>query len=243
MADKEKQSFLKLLGIDAEKYSKIAVVGGGGKTSLLYRLTDELLSQKKKVILTTTTHMAYEPERPFALDGEPEKIKDLLEKEGYVIAAAYKPETEKFASLSRERLASLLEYDAVVLVEADGAKKKPIKVPEAWEPVIPSFAELVIGVAGLDCLYRPIKEVSHRAEQMSRFLGKSPEEEILPEDVRRIASSCEGLRKGCGKKAYRVYLNKADTLTETAIAKEITESLKKLNIEAAYGSLKEAERF
>ena len=59
-------SLLDALKINPEKYRVIAVVGGGGKTSLIFRLCEEMVSTGKKVIVTTTTHMAYEPERPFA---------------------------------------------------------------------------------------------------------------------------------------------------------------------------------
>lgn len=239
MADN--RSFLQLLGIGAEQYHTIAVVGGGGKTSLIYRLTEELLCEGKKVIITTTTHMAFEPKRPFALDGEDEKIRYFLEKEGYVIAAGYEPETDKYASLSEKKLKALLKYDAAVLIEADGAKKKPVKVPGEWEPVIPDFAEAVIGVIGLDCLYKPIGEASHRAEKTAAFLGKTAADVLLPEDIVKIAASAKGLRKNIDNRAYYVYLNKADTLPETETAAEIAAGLKKQNIEAVYGSLKEKE--
>ena len=43
-------------------------------------------------------------------------------------------------------LESLADY---VLVEADGAKRFPLKAPAAHEPVIPDETRLVIAVAGL----------------------------------------------------------------------------------------------
>ena len=57
------------LTIVPDRKQSIAVVGGGGKTSLIFRLCEEMVSTGKKVIVTTTTHMAYEPERPFAEEG------------------------------------------------------------------------------------------------------------------------------------------------------------------------------
>ena len=71
MPVRHREYFLDLLELDIEKYPVIAVVGGGGKTSLIYRLNQELLSIGKKVIISTTTHMFYEPDRPFAMDGDP----------------------------------------------------------------------------------------------------------------------------------------------------------------------------
>ena len=95
--------------IDYEKYPVIAVVGGGGKTSLIYRLTDELIDKGKRVIITTTTHMAGESELPFARGGDAVRVKELLDKERYVIAAEYEEDTGKYASLTEEKLEELRE--------------------------------------------------------------------------------------------------------------------------------------
>ena len=59
-------SILKALDIDTDRYPVLSVVGGGGKTSLIFRIMEELTAVGKKVLITTTTHMAYEPDRPFA---------------------------------------------------------------------------------------------------------------------------------------------------------------------------------
>ena len=101
---KHQVDFLELLQIDYEKYPVIAVVGGGGKTSLIYRLTDELIDKGKRVIITTTTHMAGESELPFARGGDAVRVKELLDKERYVIAAEYEEDTGKYASLTDEKL-------------------------------------------------------------------------------------------------------------------------------------------
>ena len=106
---KHQIDFLELLQIDYEKYPVIAVVGGGGKTSLIYRLTDELIDKGKRVIITTTTHMAGESELPFARGGDAVRVKELLDKERYVIAAEYEEDTGKYASLTEEKLEELRE--------------------------------------------------------------------------------------------------------------------------------------
>ena len=49
-----------------EKALTVAFTGGGGKTSLIFGLAEKFSGQGKRVIVTTTTHMAWEPERPFA---------------------------------------------------------------------------------------------------------------------------------------------------------------------------------
>lgn len=232
-------SFLDLLKIDYERYPVIAVVGGGGKTSLIYKLTDELLQKDQKVIITTTTHMAFEPDCPFAQDGDPRKIREALEKSGYVIAAGLEEESGKYCTLSTERLEEIKDMCDVLLIEADGAKHMPVKVPAAWEPVIPACADLVISVIGLDCLGKPICQTAYRMEMTSEFLKKSLQAPITEEDIVKIATSICGLFKDVQERVYRVYLNKSDALADKAAAGQIVQELEKKHTVAAYGSLRE----
>ncbi len=238
---RKQESFLELLKIDVDETPVIAVVGGGGKTSLIFRLTEELTARKKTVVITTTTHMAYELERPFAGAGELEKIPEMLDRYGYVIAAAHEEGGEKVSALKEEEMQKLLNFCDVVLIEADGSRQYPLKVPEKWEPVIPSFADLVVSVVGLDCLGKPIRETAHRMERTADFLKKSMDAPVTAEDVVKIASSICGLFKDVEDRVYRVYLNKADVLTEKENAERIVKGLMEKNTIAAYGSLKETE--
>ena len=74
--------------------------GGGGKTSLILGLAEIFSGQGKRVIVTTTTHMAWEPERPFA---EAEDIQGACryEQYGYVIAAHHKAGQPKISGPER----------------------------------------------------------------------------------------------------------------------------------------------
>lgn len=232
--------FLDLLELDIEKYPVIAVVGGGGKTSLIYRLSQELLSLEKKVIITTTTHMLYEPERPFARGGDEEEVKRLLDKYGYTAAAELDEEQGKISALPEEKLLRLKDLCDVMLIEADGSRQKPLKIPADWEPAIPSFANVVISVVGLDCLGKPICETTHRMERTSDFLKKSIDAPVTEEDIVKIASSIHGLFKNVEGRVYRVYLNKSDTLKSREPAEKIVEELLEEGTVAAYGSLMSA---
>ena len=127
------------LTIVPDRKQSIAVVGGGGKTSLIFRLCEEMVSTGKKVIVTTTTHMAYEPERPFAEEGNAQQIQQNIEEYGYTVAASLDQNKSKIGSLTEEALVRLKGQADCILIEADGAKRLPLKVPGEWEPVIPDF--------------------------------------------------------------------------------------------------------
>lgn len=218
----------------------IAVVGSGGKTSLIWRLTEELVQAGKKVAVTTTTHMAIEKERPFALDGEGAEA--LILKYGYVLAASLDRQKGKLSSLSCEGLKGLLGICDVLLIEADGARKKPFKVPMEWEPVIPDFTNLVIAVSGLDSLGKLIKEAAYCSRETAQFLEKNETDIISPEDMIRVVSDNAGLLKGVGDREYRVYLNKTDTIKERETLNKIRKALSDMGIQVFCGSLREKKK-
>lgn len=86
-----------------DRKQSIVVVGGGGKTSLIFAYVRRV-STGKKVIVTTTTHMAYEPERPFAEAGNAQQIQQNIEEYGYTVAASLDQNKSKIGSLTEEAL-------------------------------------------------------------------------------------------------------------------------------------------
>ena len=235
------KNLLEALAIDAETTSVIAAVGGGGKTSLIFRLMESFTSIGKKVIVTTTTHMAYEPERSFVEDGDTDKICDQLKNFGYTVAAGLDRSKGKVGCLPKEKLSELKKLCDVLLIEADGAKRLPLKVPGEWEPVIPEFVDIVIGVIGMDALGEPIRKTCHRPEKVSAFLGKGIEEAVTEDDIVKIAISEEGLRKCVGERKYRILLNKADLSGKDNIAEYMAGKLEEYGVYTAWGSLKKKE--
>ena len=232
-----KKTLLEALAINAEKISTIAVVGGGGKTSLIFRLMESFVSIGKKVIVTTTTHMAYEPERPFVEDGDIDGVWKDLQRYHYTVAASLDRATEKIGCLSEEKLEELRGLADVLLIEADGAKRLPLKVPGEREPVIPEFAEMVIGVVGVDALGEPIQKTCHRPEKVADFLGKGMEEVVTEDDIVKIAVSAEALRKCVDGREYCVLLNKADIRGKAEAAERIAGKLEEQGVHAVWGSL------
>ena len=232
-----KKILLEALAINAEKISTIAVVGGGGKTSLIFRLMESFVSIGKKVIVTTTTHMAYEPERPFVEDGDIDGVWKDLQRYHYTVAASLDRATEKIGCLSEEKLEELRGLADVLLIEADGAKRLPLKVPGEREPVIPEFAEMVIGVVGVDALGEPIQKTCHRSEKVADFLGKGMEEVVTEDDIVKIAVSAEALRKCVDGREYCVLLNKADIRGKAEAAERIAGKLEEQGVHAVWGSL------
>jgi len=83
------------------------------------------------------------------------------------------------------------------LVEADGARRRLLKAPAEYEPVIPSEADRVVIVAGLDAIGRPLNERTvHRPEVAAPLLGVPPGAVVTPEMVAKLIGHPSGGLKG-----------------------------------------------
>lgn len=211
----------------------IAVAGGGGKTSLIFSLSRQFQRQGKRVIISTSTHMAYDARHPFALWGDYNQIREHLNTHGYTVVGVFCEENSRCRKITcgeQPDWGKLAALGDVLLIEADGAKGKPLKVPADYEPVIPPETEQIIGVIGLDCIGKPIEICCHRPRDVGAFLGKETSALITPEDVVNIAVSPRGLRKQVGDRPFTLVLNKADTAPRRECALEI-----KRQVEEAVG--------
>lgn len=240
---KERKLLLEALKIDLNKKNVISFVGGGGKTSLIYELGREISNLGKKVIITTTTRM-YMPESNVVLSGKKEDMIKLLKNQNLITVGLLCNERKvelkqnqwkyskipdrigegngkKIGGLPRDKAEALIDLVDCVLVEADGSKRQPLKVPAPYEPVILGGSNLVVGVCGIDAIGKSIKEVCHKPGLVSKFLDKDEAHMINEEDITKILLSDKGQRKNvtCD---YKVIVNKVDTKEGFEIAKNIS---------------------
>jgi len=158
----------------------ISIVGAGGKSTVLFMLGRELAEDGGRVILTTTTKMARDQVTepacwsvdPVAVDRSLTKGSPLFVAVGTVPGKVTGPTPEGADRLFLETTA---DY---VAVEADGARSMSVKAPAAHEPVIPERSTLVIVVAAIDAVGRPIEEVAHRPDRVAALAGTS-ESDVL----------------------------------------------------------------
>ena len=160
-----------------------SVIGSGGKTSLLAALARELPGT---VVLTTTTHILPFEGVPLATSTDPGAVAEALAASRVVCVGSRAEKNGKLVApkLGIDALASLADH---VLVEADGARRLPLKAHAAWEPVIPVCSGrtvLVLGASGLD---RPVRDVVHRPEIFCELAGCGPEDAATPRLVARAA--------------------------------------------------------
>ncbi|NLI54576.1 MAG: putative selenium-dependent hydroxylase accessory protein YqeC [Clostridiales bacterium] len=209
-----------------------ALVGGGGKTTLMLRLARALSSGGARVIVTTTTHI-FPPGDIRTLTHATEDEIDAALTDDRLVCLGTPAEQGKLSApeLRFARMAKLADY---VLVEADGAKRLPLKAPAKHEPVIPPETKLVIALAGLDGAGQPISQAAFRPERYAALCGKQEGDRVTARDIARVLGHSEGQRKGVlDGMRYVVVLNKADDDERKKIALEIASELKNDPVERA----------
>jgi probable selenium-dependent hydroxylase accessory protein YqeC len=206
------------LELDEKNNNIISIVGAGGKTTTMYRLSKELKKLNKKVLLTTTTVIYYpmiEEYDNLIISSNLEQL--ILESKKIsrgtitIICNAFY-NNNKLRGINREWVKPLYnqgEYDFLV-IEADGAKRKSIKAPTWYEPVIADSSTLVVGCIGLDVIGKKINETQvHRANIFGKLVGKDIGDIIDYETVLKLVISRQGLFKDCKDHSKKiVILNK-----------------------------------
>ena len=227
------------LQLEIPEHAVICITGAGGKTSLLFAWARELAATGKKVAVTTTTHM-FRP-GPIADENITYAFEDDPEHAGKVM------------SPSEEAIRQLRETADVVLIEADGSKRMPLKWPAEWEPVIPEYTDITVCVAGLSALGKPAPDVVFRYDTMPEAMkcgGKLKPQgkdkaldaergaRIVDEDfVRVLLSSPDGGQRNA-RGEFRVFLNQADDESSRRSAARIQTLLGVMGIQSAWGHLR-----
>ena len=210
------------LQIRLPEHAVISVTGAGGKTSLVFAWARELAAAGKSVIITTTTHM-YRPER--------------MEEDGISIVVSDDPERpDKVMAPPADILDSLRETADVVLIEADGSRRMPLKWPAEWEPVIPDYTDYTVCVAGLSALGRKTSEVVYRADELpDRFRRDTVDMNL----IHAVISSRDGGQKGV-RGEFRVFMNQVDDdIDRLASAYRLQQIFAVMGIQSAWGTLLE----
>lgn len=157
----------------------VAFAGAGGKSGAILAVSEGLVQTGMKVLVAPTTKM---------LLGEADSIGPLVTSEdaGELLTKAENALSEAPAVVAGSGMLSKNRVDGVdpewigdlagladvVLVEADGSRRRPIKGTADHEPALPTAATLVVAVANVNALGTPVDEEHvHRPEVFSELTG------------------------------------------------------------------------
>lgn len=186
-----------------------AVIGGGGKTTLLRTLGEELARDHTVLLCTTTKIMPFSG-LPCAVTA-PEL--DVLRKQHRLICAGTPvPGSEKLTAppVCMKDLEKWFDY---ILVEADGAARRPLKAHAPHEPVIPEAAGQTVCVVGASGFGRPISEAAHRPALYAALAGV-PETAAATVETEAAVLKAEALHQ-------KVYVNQVEDVHGLEAAKEL----------------------
>ena len=199
----------------------ISLVGGGGKTTLLHYIAGCYADMGLRTAVMTTTRM-----------GCPQDYCETIEAcrahwaAGKYAAAGRRLENGKFRAPQESVLRALLEEADIIVIEADGAHRRPLKFPGDNEPVILDETDIVIAVSGLDALGQMAGEVCHRMPEAEKLLGCDEAHIIPPAEVAAVLLSPMGGRKGVCGRTYIAALNKCDDARRLSLGEEVLRLLK-----------------
>ncbi len=217
----------------------ITFVGAGGKTTTMFALAKSLKAAGKKTLVATTTKILA-PEKDlcdaFIFDSgrnmsffekiEPETITCLGKK--------FDPEKNKIVGVDSDYIDELFQCEIFdyILVEADGARQKPIKAPADHEPIVPLNTTISIGIIGLDSLGAIIdKDSVHRPEIFAEITNRKLGDKIDCDIICKLILSDRGLFKNTPPTSRRiVILNKKDLLHDKKETEIIVERVIKKTV-------------
>lgn len=194
---------------DGQKHT-ICLVGGGGKTTVMNDLAAAWAACGRKVLALTSTHILQPADGSFAADAA--TVHNLWQQGRYAVIGTPELSTGKLTAPPQDLYEALHLQADVILCEADGSRHHPCKVPAEHEPVLLPDSDIVLAVAGMDALCRPLAQACQRPQPAAALLGCSLDSVIDEQMLAALLLSEQGARKNVGKRAYYIVLNKCDLL-------------------------------
>lgn len=215
--------------LQVKKNDVISFAGAGGKTTTIFALAQELKDiADYKILVTTTTKMMREKE---AITVEDEAfIKEQLQTKRLVMAGT--DLGRKMGCFAMDFLQKIILLSDITLIEADGAQRRPFKMPRSYEPVYLPCTTKIVYLAGMTALGQKIEDLS-RSDIMADFLHKQPAEKLTAEDMVKILQSEQGAKKDVQHRDFYVILNQADDEKNLRSAVQIAAELDKSGIKTA----------
>ena len=192
------------------KQHNICLVGGGGKTTVMYELATVWAACGRKVLVLTSTHILQPADGSFAADAA--AVQNLWQQGRYAVIGTPELSTGKLTAPPQGLYNELKLQADVILCEADGSRHLPCKAPAAHEPVLLPDCDMVLAVAGMDALGRPLAQACQRPQLAAALLGCSLDSVIDEQMLTALLLSEQGARKNVGTRAYYIVLNKCDLL-------------------------------
>jgi len=221
-----------------------AFVGAGGKSTGMRAAAAWCARAGLRARMTTTTRVGVEEFRGVAVrlvSDAAGMAQAMQENERIVlIAGSILEEERKYRGVDPSLIGSReIPPDVVVLVESDGSRRRPLKVPTDREPVIPATASTVFALMGASGFNEPIgEEICYNHEAALAILSDTPSRcnprRFDAEAIAAVASHPQGSRKGVrAGMRFHVIFNQGDIAEKRPIGVQALALLSARGIDAS----------
>jgi molybdenum cofactor cytidylyltransferase len=195
----------------------VAFVGAGGKTRSMFALAREI---EGRVILAATTHLgkwqADLADVHIIIHNPKDLDERLLSTGEKILFTGIVGDDDRLHGLDQHAVQKLQDlckkHNLNLLIEADGARQRPMKAPADYEPVIPVGVDYVVVLVGLSGLGKPLNtSYVHHPQIFSSITGLEENQAISEIAVVRLLKSNNGGLKGIPEGCQKIlFLNQAD---------------------------------
>jgi probable selenium-dependent hydroxylase accessory protein YqeC len=214
--------------LDIARGDVVAFVGAGGKSSAILAISDELAKAGMTSLTAPTTKM---------LVSEAERIGPLITSEdagelhtkaeqalsdgasGVVVGSGLLSKN-RVGGVDPASISSLAPLADVVLIEADGSRRRPIKGTADHEPALPDSATLVVAVGNIRAFGLPVAEENvHRPDLFSKLTGIGTGQSITSRAfARALAEGSLGkIPKGARPAALITSVHPGKTMSDASV--------------------------
>jgi probable selenium-dependent hydroxylase accessory protein YqeC len=155
----------------------------------------------------------------------------------HITVAAHKDQNDKLHGFAPEAIrvfkdSGLFDW---ILIEADGAARRPLKAPAEHEPVISPDTTVLVAMAGLEVLGQPLSEkLVFRSDLAGPLMGIAIGDIITVSALACLFAHPCGLFKGAPPLARRfIFLNKADSPAMREQGEAVATHLRQLELPVA----------
>lgn len=203
----------------------IAITGSGGKTTTMKTLAKAYKELGKKVLITTSTKIAhpvnydYEYDH-FTVDFNDEKLLNPKEKTITLYANSF--EKFKLKSPDLDQITKLSNLYDVVIYEADGSRRLPLKIHSQRDPVIIKNTTCNIQLIGLTSYNKKLEDVMFLHSRYKELTNDNSK--VFDYNVfKKLYDHKEGIRKNSDGIQEILVFNQADILPKNSLESFIKE--------------------
>lgn len=217
---------MELLDAIEGRSGMVCVVGAGGKKTTLYTTAAHATEAKLRAVVTATVRIPIFDREVADVQVTSDPLEAIADCNAWPLGlVAGQERDDRYDGYDRDVVDEIAASDDadVVLVKADGARTREFKAPGKREPQIPSSADVVLPIASVQAVGKPLdEETVHRPEQVRAIVDIDQGEEIRPEHIAEVIASEAGGHKDIPEEARVIpLLNKVDDDQWEQTAREI----------------------